>query len=321
MNLITTISDISLHTRVFTLPHILVIAGPTASGKTSLALEVAKILPAEIISADSRQVYRHLTIGTAKPTGEELKSVPHHLIDICEPDERFTAGDFQARGRKIIKQILERRKFPIVCGGTGLYVRALIDGFFEQPEFSKNVRHDLEARLKTEGAESLYNELRTVDPESAAAMDATKFRRVIRALEVYYETGIPISQFHSNHKKDELYNSVWIGLEWDRTELYRRINSRVDAMIAKGFVDEVRHLLSSGFDDRFQAVGYKETFQFLRNEISYERMIELMKQNTRRFAKRQMTWFRKEKRIQWYPVSNGDEVKGIAKKIAKKFHG
>ena len=316
-------SDISLRTRVLTLPHILVIVGPTASGKSALALEVAKLFPAEIISADSRQVYKHLTIGTAKPTEEELRSVPHHFINIREPDEKFTAGDFQEQGRTIISQILDRKKLPIVCGGSGLYVQGLIDGFFEQPEFTKKVRSTLEARLKKEGADALYNDLRNVDPASAAAMDATKFRRVIRALEVYYETGVPISQFHSNHKKDGLYNAVWIGLEWEREELYRRINSRVDGMIREGFIDEVRHLQSSGFDDRFQAlqtVGYKEAYQYLRNEISYERMIELMKQNTRRFAKRQMTWFRKEFRIQWYRISAGKEIPIIASKTLKKFH-
>ena len=304
------------------LPHLLVIVGPTASGKSALALEVAKHIPAEIISADSRQVYKHLDIGTAKPTEEVLKSTPHHFIDIHEPNEKFNAGDFQGQGRNIISQILDRKKLPIVCGGTGLYVQALIDGFFEQPEFTKKVRSTLEARLKNEGAEALYDELRNVDPKSAATMDATKFRRVIRALEVFYETGVPISQFHSNHTKDSLYNAVWIGLEWKREELYRRINSRVDKMIQEGFINEVRHLQSLGFDDRFQAlqtVGYKEAYQYLRNEISYERMVELMKQNTRRFAKRQMTWFRKEKRIQWFRLHREIEIENIAQKILLQF--
>jgi len=309
---------------VSSLPHILVIVGPTASGKTILALEAAKQIPSEIISADSRQVYKHLNIGTAKPTDEELKSVPHHFINIREPNEKFNAGDFQEIGRKTIPEILSRKKLPIICGGTGLYILALIDGFFEQPEFTKNVRTELEKRLKEEGADSLYTELQKVDPVSASSMDATKFRRVIRALEVYYETGIPISQFHSTHKKDELYNAEWIGLQWERAELYRRINLRVDRMLAEGFLDEVKQLQALGFDDRFQAlqtVGYKEAFQYLRNEISYERMIELMKQNTRRFAKRQMTWFRKEGRIKWLKVTQENELKTIALKVATHFKG
>ncbi|MHB1049950.1 MAG: tRNA (adenosine(37)-N6)-dimethylallyltransferase MiaA [Bacteroidota bacterium] len=284
-------------------PAILIIAGPTASGKTALAMEIARKIPSEIISADSRQVYRHLNIGTAKPAPEELQSVPHHCIDIRDPVQTFNAGDFQTIGRAAVSDIVGRKKLPIVCGGTGLYIRGLVDGFFEQPEFSGDIRKMLEDRFQSEGREALYKELTRVDPVSAASMDATKFRRVIRALEVFHETGIPISQFHAGHRKDDVYDALWIGLQWDRTELYRRINARVDAMIESGFLDEVRHLQSMGYDDRLQAlqtVGYKEAFQFLRNEITQEQMIDRMKQNTRRFAKRQMTWFRKEERIQWY---------------------
>lgn len=308
-------------------PHILVIVGTTASGKSALALEIAKHIPSEIVSADSRQVYKHLDIGTAKPTQEELRSVPHHLVDIREPNERFNAGDFQELGRKTITEILLRKKLPVVAGGTGLYIRALIDGFFEQPElFPKGwiptgeTRAELEQRLNIKGKESLFKELQSVDPESAAAMDATKFRRVIRALEVYYETGIPISQFHARHKPEQIYNAIFVGLEWERATLYDRINKRVDKMIAGGFLDEVKHLQSMGFDDRFQSlqtVGYKEAFAFLRNEISHDRMVELMKQNTRRFAKRQMTWFRKEERIRWYTIANDNEIPNIAAKVIR----
>lgn len=304
------------------LPKILVIVGPTASGKTALALHIAQHLPSEIISADSRQVYRHLDIGTAKPTRAELRQVPHHCIDIREPNEKFNAGDFQTIGRKAIADILQHKKLPIVCGGTGLYVQALIDGFFEQPEFSGEIRAELERRIESEGKESLYRELQRVDPVSAATMDASKHRRVIRALEVYYETGIPISQFHANHKKDELYDATWIGLKWERSVLYQRINDRVERMLANGFLDEVKQLLAMGFDDRLQAlqtVGYKEAFQHLRGEISYERMVELMKQNTRRFAKRQMTWFRKEPRIHWYNIAHEFEIATIAKNIIQKL--
>lgn len=304
------------------LPKVLVIVGPTASGKTLLALQIAQSIPAEIISADSRQVYRHLDIGTAKPSRAELLQVPHHCIDIREPNEKFNAGDFQTLGRKIVDEILLRKKLPIVCGGTGLYVQALIDGFFEQPEFSREIRAELERRIESEGKEALYRELQRVDPASAATMDASKHRRVIRALEVYYETGIPISQFHANHQKDELYDATWIGLRWERSMLYQRINDRVERMFADGFLDEVKQLQAMGFDDRVQAlqtVGYKEAFQYLRGEISYERMIELMKQNTRRFAKRQMTWFRKEPRIHWYNIAHEFEIATIANNILKKM--
>jgi tRNA dimethylallyltransferase len=301
-----------------TLPKICVIVGPTASGKTALALSIASKISAEIISADSRQIYRYLTIGTAKPSSEQLQQVPHHFIDLLEPDQKFNAGDFQEQGRKIISKILEKKKLPIIFGGTGLYVQAIVDGFFEQPVISGEVRTLLESRLAVEGKEALYSELQSIDPESAAAMDSTKFRRVIRALEIFYETGTPISHFHKQHKINKIYDATFFGLNWERNLLYERINKRVETMFANGFLDEIRQLNAAGFDDQFQSlqtVGYKEAFAYLHNEISKERMIELMKQNTRRFAKRQMTWFRKEERIQWFDISSETQIEEIAKKI------
>jgi tRNA dimethylallyltransferase len=307
---------------VESLPNIAVIVGPTASGKTSLALHLAQRVPSEILSADSRQIYKHLTIGTAKPTPQELRQVPHHFIDLLEPDRSFNAGDFQEQGRACIAQIISRGKLPIVAGGTGLYVRAVVDGFFEQPEISGRVRRTLETRLETEGKQALYDELRSVDPESAAGMDATKFRRVLRALEVFHETGTPISSFHRQHTVQAVYNARFFGLQWDRAVLYDRINKRVDRMLETGFLDEVRRIRDLGYDDRFQAlqtVGYKEAFAFLRNEITMDRMVELMKQNTRRFAKRQMTWFRKEGRIQWLTVSREEQIPEYADQIAREY--
>lgn len=288
------------------LPHIVIIAGPTASGKTAAALALARHLPIEVVSADSRQIFRHLSIGTAKPSPEELQSVRHHFIDHCDPDERFTAGDFQEQGRTVIAEILRKGKIPVVVGGTGLYIQAVVDGFFEQPKISGATRTVLEQRLESEGKESLFRELERVDPRSAAGMDASKYRRVIRALEVYYETGKPISEFHREHAVVPVYTSHFFGLEWDRSELYERINRRAEGMIAAGLLKEVEQLRQMGFDDRYQSlqtVGYKEAFAFVRNEIDKKRMIELIQQNTRRFAKRQMTWFRKEKRIRWLSCS------------------
>jgi tRNA dimethylallyltransferase len=302
---------------------VLVIVGPTASGKSALALEIARRVPAEIISADSRQIFRHLNVGTAKPSPLELSEIVHHCIDIRDPNERFTAGDFQLIGRNNIDDIHRKSKLPIVCGGTGLYIRGVIDGFFEQPEFSGEHRAKLESRLVKEGKEWLFRELQRIDPVAASTMDATKYRRVIRALEVFYETGCTISQFHAGHQRDAMYDAEWVGLEWDRKILYGRIDARVDAMIRNGFLDEVKTLVSLGFDDRYQSmqtVGYKEALQFLQNEISHERMIELMKQNTRRFAKRQMTWFRKEDRIVWHPVSSDNEISLIAGNLARTIH-
>jgi tRNA dimethylallyltransferase len=300
------------------LKKILVIVGPTASGKTALSLAVARHLPCEIISADSRQLYRHLTIGTAKPSPEELRTVPHHGIDLVEPDQPFNAGEFQLYGRNAVDEILSRKSFPIIAGGTGLYVRALVDGFFEQPEMTGEYRATLEQRMATEGKESLFRELQRVDPESAASMDPSKYRRVIRALEVFYETGTPISQFHKEHVVQPVYHPHFFGLLWDRAALYARIEQRVDRMLAAGFLDEVQKLIRLGYDDRFQSlqtVGYKEAFAYLRKEITYERMVELMKQNTRRFAKRQMTWFRKEARITWLPTADESDLESHATQI------
>ncbi|MFA6467868.1 MAG: tRNA (adenosine(37)-N6)-dimethylallyltransferase MiaA [Bacteroidota bacterium] len=300
------------------LPEILVIVGPTASGKTALALTIARKLPSEIISADSRQVYKQLNIGTAKPTPEELRFVPHHFIDLIEPDKKFNAGDFQVQGRAVIAEIVARGNMPIIVGGTGLYIQALVDGFFELPEISGKVRERLERRLLKDGKDVLYEELASVDPASAALMDASKYRRVIRALEVFYETGTPISQFHQLHAVQKIYDSRFVGLLWERSILYDRINKRVEAMFAAGFLGEVKELKKANYDDRFQSlqtVGYKEAFAYLRHEITRERMIELMKQNTRRFAKRQMTWFRKEQRIQWFNISGNQEIDTIADQI------
>ncbi|MFA6455343.1 MAG: tRNA (adenosine(37)-N6)-dimethylallyltransferase MiaA [Bacteroidota bacterium] len=303
------------------LPYIIVIVGSTASGKTALALNIAQRIPAEIISADSRQIFKHLNIGTAKPSPDELRTVPHHFVDYLEPDQKFNAGDFQVQGRAVIAEIIARGKQPIVVGGTGLYIQALIDGFFEQPQISGEVRERLEQKLSVEGRDALFRELTSIDPESAATMDATKYRRVIRALEVFYETGTPISKFHQMHSVQKIYDSHFYGLQWDRNVLYERINKRVDAMLAAGFLDEVKALRKSGLDDRFQSlqtVGYKEAFAYIRNEISRERMIELMKQNTRRFAKRQMTWFRKEERIGWFSISSPEQIDDIAGQIISR---
>jgi tRNA dimethylallyltransferase len=281
-------------------------------------LDIARRIPSEIISADSRQVYKFLTTGTAKPTPEELKQVKHHFIDEILPDRHFSAGEFGIEGRKRIQEITSKGKLPIVVGGTGLYIRSLVDGLFSGPGREEDIREEIEARMVSEGAEIILEELRQVDPEAAARMLPSNQRRIIRALEVYYATGKPISIHYGEHQREPLFNAVFVGLQWERKVLYERINLRVDAMFTAGFLDEVRGLLALGYDDRqksLQTVGYKEAFAFLRNEIKYDRMVELMKQNTRRFAKRQLTWFRKDKRIRWFDVSEASEIPGIAEKV------
>jgi len=297
------------------LPRVLVIVGPTASGKSALALEIARRIPSEIISADSRQVYKFLTIGTAKPSGEELTRVKHHFVDALMPDQHFNAGEFGTLARETAAQVLERRKLPVIVGGTGLYVRSLLDGLFSGPGREEDIREKLESRLESEGAAVLLEELRDVDPEAAKRMLPSNQRRIIRALEVYYTTGKPISVHHEEQKAREYFDSIMVALEWKREALYHRINSRVDAMLAAGFLDEVKQIVSLGYDDRYkslQTVGYKEAIAFLRSEISYDRMVELMKQNTRRFAKRQLTWFRRDRRIRWFPIAEEREISEVA---------
>ena len=301
-----------------TLPTILVIVGPTASGKTALALEIARRIPSEIISADSRQVYRYLTIGTAKPTPEELNKVRHHFIDEMLPDKHFSAGDFGVHGRERIQDIVKRNKLPIVAGGTGLYIRSLVDGLFVGPGKQDDIRDEIEERMESEGSEALLEELRKVDPEAAARMLPSNTRRIIRALEVYYATGKPISRHHGEHEHVPYFDPIIVGLQWERKTLYERINHRVETMLADGFLDEVRGLLALGYDDSLkslQTVGYKEAFAFLRKELGQDRMVELMKQNTRRFAKRQLTWFRKEKRIRWFDIREAREIPQIAERV------
>jgi len=302
------------------LPKILCIVGPTASGKTALAIEVAHRLDGEILSADSRQIYKHLTIGTAKPSPAELSNVPHHFIDILEPDAHFSAGDFAEQGRRTIADLIFRQKMPIIAGGTGLYVEALVDGLFDGPPIQPALRAVLEARLEAEGGQALLEELRAVDPVAAARMLPTNTRRIIRALEVYKATGIPLTIHHQRQQRMELYDASFVGIEWERKLLYERINRRVDHMLEAGFLDEVRMLLELGFDERLkslQTVGYKEAFALLRHEISLERMVELMKQNTRRFAKRQLTWFRPDDRIRWFKVSTEDDIMEAAGTIVR----
>ncbi len=302
------------------LPRVLVIVGPTASGKTALALQIARLIPSEIISADSRQVYKLLTIGTGKPSAEELKQVQHHFIDTLMPDQHFNAGDFGTLARETVAQILDRKRLPIVVGGTGLYIRSLIDGLFAGPGREKEIRDALESRLKSEGPGSLLEELRNVDPDAAKRMIPSNHRRIIRALEVYYTTGKPISIHHEEQKAGVYYDSIMVALDWKREVLYNRINSRVDTMLAAGFLDEVKGVVSQGYDDRhksLQTVGYKEAIGFLRSEISYDRMVELMKQNTRRFAKRQLTWFRRDQRIRWLRIAEEGEIPHLAQDVLK----
>ena len=301
---------------------VLAIVGPTASGKTELSILLAEKLKGEIISADSRQIYRCLDIGTAKPAPDELKRTTHHFINILNPDQFYNAGEYGIQARTKIEELLKQNNQPILVGGSGLYVRAVIDGFFEGPGKNTEVREQLENEAHTLGAKIMFEQLKTIDPISAAKMDATKVRRVIRALEVYYTTGKPISDLHSIQESKIPFETVQFGLEWERKDLYHRIERRVDEMIENGLIEEVRGLIAQGYSrgaNALNTVGYKEIFDFLDGKTTKEEMIRLIKQNTRHFAKRQLTWFRADKRIRWIPVHDETDWNEIAKHIQKEF--
>ncbi len=282
-----------------------ILTGPTASGKTSLALALAEIYPQiEIISADSRQIYRFLKIGTDKPSEEIMARCKFHLVDCVNPGERFTAFDFVEESRKILADILDRGKRPLICGGTGLYIRSLAEGIFEIPEEDFSIRDNLEEEIITRGPEFLYKRLQAIDPEEAAKVHPNNVKRLIRALEIYYQTGKPKSNLiNQTQYEPDLYNYDIVCLMLPRDELYRRINARVDAMIKAGLPDEVKTIMEKGLKDvisKINVIGYNELFRYFEKEISLETAINLIKQNSRRYAKRQITWFKGMKNIQFF---------------------
>jgi tRNA dimethylallyltransferase len=304
-------------------PKILAIVGPTASGKSAVGVRLAKILKGEIISADSRQIYKDLTIGTAKPTETERAGIAHHLIDCYPLEKHFTAGQFGVEAGRIIDEINRRKNIPIVVGGSGLYIQALIDGFFDGPSAPNEIRERLNERLHKEGGAVLLEELRRIDHEITKRMNPKTTHRIVRALEVFECTGVPLSKHHFDQNRKPRYSAYLAGLVWDRALLYEKINSRVDRMIDGGLIDEVQQLIRRGYDESpnaLQTVGYQEVFAFIRGDYSKSEMIRLIKRNTRRYAKRQMTWFRRDKRIRWYPVSDESEINTIAQSIADDFN-
>ena len=302
--------------------RLLAIVGPTASGKSELALLLAIRLNGEIVSADSRQIYKFLDIGTSKPTKEDRRRVPHHFVDILDPTQDYNAGAFGNEARSKIVEIVARGKQAILTGGSGLYVKAVIDGFFDGPGQDSEVRSRLEERMREEGPEALLTDLSKIDPRSASVMEASKPRRIIRALEVYQITGKPLSEFHREQSAASPFETVQFGLEWGRTHLYERINKRVELMVSRGLIEEAKHLLDQGFDQSLNAlntVGYKEVFDYLSGNQSYEEMVELMKRNTRRFAKRQLTWFRRDDRINWIKADEATSFQRIADTVVSDF--
>lgn len=302
---------------------VIIITGPTCSGKTKVGISLAKKLGTEIISADSRQIYKHLNIATAKPSEEELKQIKHHLIDFLEPDENYNVSKFETDALNIIEIFFEKGKIPIVVGGSGLYIKGLIDGIFNTVDVDDDYREELKIKREQFGNEFLYKELKIVDLETASKLLPQNWKRIMRALEVFHITGQSIREFQKSYTRKIDCEFIQYGLNWQREVLYQNINNRVDSMIQAGLVDEVNNILSMGFSKNLNAlntVGYKEIISYLKKEITLERAVELIKRNTRRYAKRQMTWFRKDDRIHWLNLNSSEDLNNIDKIILDIFN-
>jgi tRNA dimethylallyltransferase len=308
------------------LNKILVIVGPTGVGKTQISLKLADILDGEIVSLDSRQVYKYMDIGTAKPTKKEMKKIAHHLIDIVYPDEKFTSSDYGKRAREAIEEIIERKKQPIVVGGSGLYLRALEKGFFsygseigQGPKADEKLRERLKEEESKFGPYHLFKKLKEVDPKAAQRIHPNDLVRIIRALEVYELTGKPITLLHEKGDYEPFEMSlIKVGLTLDRKKLYERIDLRVEKMISEGFLDEVKELKKKGYSSglkAFKTVGYQELFSCMEGKIDFSSAVERIKLNTRHYAKRQLTWFKKDKEIKWLDA----EREGLTELIVKYF--
>lgn len=304
---------------------IIAIVGPTAVGKTELSIEIAKRFNGEVISGDAMQVYKGMDIGTAKILREEMQGVSHHLLDIKEPDEEYSAADFKIHVQELVQEISEKGRLPIIVGGSGLYIQAaLFDYNF--PDIKRDEEHtvQLEKQVQEEGIEKIYKRLQQVDPKQAEKIHPNNHRRVIRALEIYETTGKSKSEWEMEQTFESPYNIIFIGLEMERKQLYDRINQRVDLMLEKGLLDEVKSLYDRGFKETqaMRAIGYKEFIPYLERKQSLDEVVEQLKQNSRRYAKRQYTWFRNKLEIDWYavtPDNKAQKFKMIFDKLAGIF--
>ncbi|MFC1737057.1 tRNA (adenosine(37)-N6)-dimethylallyltransferase MiaA [Candidatus Hydrogenedentota bacterium] len=297
----------------------IVVCGPTASGKTSASIHLAQAVDGEIVSADSMQIYCGMDIGTAKPTPDERRQVPHHLIDIRKPDEPYSAADFVRDADAAITDIRQRAKQAIIVGGSGMYIRSLVRGIFEGPPASDEIRARLKERAGKDGVEALHQELAACDPEAAAKINPNDLRRITRALEVFEFTGAPISTLQKQwEEQSDASDYIVIGLRMPREELYDRINQRVTDMFNAGLIKEVSSLVESGYRDallKLRALGYVETIDHIEGKTDLNKTIELIRRNTRRFAKRQGTWFRGEKDLTWVGVGRGDSAEDVARRV------
>jgi len=285
-----------------TLP-LIIIAGPTGVGKTGMAIEIAELVQGEIVGADSVQIYRYMNIGTAKPTSEEQTRVPHFMIDIQNPDEEYSAADYVRDATAIIREIHQRGKIPLLVGGTGMYIEKVLYGIFEGPGRDETFRQEMQTLADQQGREAVYHRLQQIDPATATRLHPNDLVRVIRALEVFHLTGVPIS-VHQQQATTPVahYDASFFVLTTERDALYQRINARVDQMMEEGFVEEVQSLHERGYHQDLrplQSLGYKEIGEFLTGKADLESSVRLIKRNTRHYAKRQLTWFRKYKDVHW----------------------
>ncbi|RCX10360.1 tRNA dimethylallyltransferase [Anaerobacterium chartisolvens] len=302
---------------------VIIIAGPTASGKTGLAVELAKDIDGEVISADSMQIYKHMDIGTAKPSAEEMGGIKHYLIDEIFPNEPFSVASYKELALKYISEVLKKGKTPVVAGGTGLYINSLAYNLnFSETVTDWELRERLSREAETKGNIFLHERLKKIDPEAAKEIHPNNVKRVIRAIEVYQHTKKTISQ-HKDMSRSipPEYRFIIIGLMLDRQELYERIDKRVDIMIEKGIVEEVKGLINMGYDKStiaMQAIGYKEILSHIKGEISFEEAVYAIKKGTRNYAKRQMTWFKRLENVHWVEVGRHKSICEIVKNI--KYH-
>ncbi len=296
---------------------IIFIVGATGAGKTDIALKLAAQWPCEILSCDSMQVYREISIASSKPSLQERQQVSHHLLDVVSVEEKFDVAVFNKMARGLVEQILKDKKIPLIVGGSGMYVQVLLDGIFEGSIPNTLVRQNLEARAKKEGAAVLYEELKITDPDAAAKIHVHDVRRTIRALEVFQTTQTPLSKLQKNCSGLwNKYSVTVFGIEREREELYERINARVEKMFAEGIIDEVKAIEDRNISlTARRIIGVREILAHLKGEGDLNEVKELIKMNTRRFAKRQLTWFRKDKRIHWIAVRKDESSSAVAAKI------
>lgn len=299
---------------------LLVIIGPTAVGKTKSSIELAKRFNGEIISGDSMQIYRGMDIGTAKIKKNEMEEIPHHLLDIRNPEEKFSVAEFQQLVRTKISEIAKKGKLPMIVGGTGLYIQSVLyDYQFSDAPADEGFRKELEERVKESGGQILHQELVEIDPESASHIHPNNARRVIRALEIFHCTGKTMSEYQKEQQPDLLYDTALIGLTMERELLYERINLRVEMMLEEGLLDEVKKLYQQNLRDcqSIQAIGYKEIYEYLDGLVTLEQAVDQLKQNSRRYAKRQFTWFKNKMDVKWFDMT---DVLDFSKKIEEISH-